>query len=90
MWGYIFNMSEKQLNQAVITSGVRKTVQRYGFLGTVRLIQLVAEVLGKSAIAQRLCDNLQLDTTKKALLGWSPLLCLDAGLRITANWYLKK
>ena len=39
MWGYRFNMSEKQLNQAVITSGVRKTVQRYGFLGTVRLIR---------------------------------------------------
>lgn len=55
------------------------------------LIQLVAAVLGKSAVAQRLCDNLQLDITKtKTLLGWSPPMSLDAGLQITADWYLKK
>jgi nucleoside-diphosphate-sugar epimerase len=55
------------------------------------LIQLLAAALGKGAVAQRLCDNLQLDITKtKALLGWSPPLSLDAGLQITADWYLKK
>lgn len=54
-------------------------------------IQLVAAALGKSAVAQRLCDNLQVDSTKtQALLGWMPPLSLDEGLQITADWYLRK
>jgi UDP-glucose 4-epimerase len=57
----------------------------------VSLIQLVAATLGKGTIAQRLCNNLQVDSTKtQSLLGWSPPLSLDAGLQVTADWYLKK
>lgn len=43
-------MSEKQQNQAVITSGVGKTLQRYGFLGTVRLIRdvLLSKLVSKN------------------------------------------
>lgn len=57
----------------------------------INLIRLVATALGKSAVAQRLCDNLQVDSTKtQALLGWMPPLSLDEGLQITADWYLRK
>ena len=57
----------------------------------IKLIQFVAAALGKSAVAQRLCDNLQVDSTKtQVLLGWMPPLSLDEGLQITADWYLKK
>jgi nucleoside-diphosphate-sugar epimerase len=55
------------------------------------LIQLIAKVLGRGSVAQRLCDNLQVDNAKtEALLAWKPPLSLDEGLELTADWYLKK
>lgn len=41
-----------------------------------------AKLLGKEAITQRLCGNLQVDISKaKNLLGWQPPVSVDEGLR---------
>lgn len=47
-------------------------------------------LLGKRAIAQRLCGNLQVDISKtRDLLGWTPPVSVDAALRQTAQAYLQ-
>jgi len=55
----------------------------------VSLLQLGANLLGKQDIAQRLLGNLQVDISHtKKVLGWTPPVSLDEGLRTTAKWYL--
>lgn len=47
-------------------------------------------LLGKRAIAQRLCGNLQVDISKtRDLLGWNPPVSVDEALRQTAEAYLQ-
>ena len=46
------------------------------------VLELCATLLGKRAVAQRLCGSLQVDIAKTCrLLGWKPPLTLDQGLR---------
>lgn len=47
-----------------------------------------ARLLGKQAMAQRLCGNLQIDISKaREVLGWSPPVSVDEGLRrAVENW----
>jgi nucleoside-diphosphate-sugar epimerase len=46
------------------------------------VLELGASLLGKRALAQRLCGSLQVDIEKtRRLLGWSPPLTLDQGLK---------
>lgn len=60
---------------------------------TARLIPVPAQVLklgalllGKRALAQRLCGSLQVDISKaKELLGWIPPISVDEGLRRAAG-----
>jgi nucleoside-diphosphate-sugar epimerase len=53
------------------------------------LITLGAKLLGRRYIAQRLCSSLQVDIKKtKDLLGWSPPVSVDKGLRLTAAHFL--
>ena len=55
----------------------------------VRLISIpsswllfLASILGKRAVAQRLCGSLQVDIEKtRRILGWSPIITLDQGLK---------
>ena len=55
------------------------------------LITLGAKLLGRVDIAQRLCGSLQVDIKEtKDLLGWSPPVSVDEGLRQTAAYFLKK
>ncbi len=69
------------------TELLRRTAQAMGkkaFLLPVPAIVLVcgATLLGKRAAAQRLCGSLQLDIVKtKQLLGWTPPVSVDEGLR---------
>ncbi|EXF95559.1 NAD-dependent dehydratase [Pseudomonas fluorescens HK44] len=50
-----------------------------------------ANLLGKAALSQRLCGSLQVDTTKaRSLLGWSPVITVDQGLRKTADHFLNE
>jgi nucleoside-diphosphate-sugar epimerase len=49
------------------------------------LLQGLARVAGQGAVAQRLCESLQVDASAtRALLGWRPPLGVDAALRQTA------
>lgn len=55
------------------------------------LLMLGATMFGKRAVYRRLCGNLQVDITKaRTLLGWTPPVSVDEGLRRTAVWYLEK
>lgn len=50
-----------------------------------KLVQACAILLGKRALAQRLCGSLQVDITKtRELLGWTPPFSVADGLRATA------
>ncbi len=53
-----------------------------------RLLELGAAFLGKKAVAQRLCGNLQVDITKaRNLLGWEPPYSVAEGLRAVADGF---
>ena len=48
-------------------------------------LKLAAALVGKQDVAQRLCGSLQVDIEKtRRLLGWTPPLSLDEGLRRAA------
>ncbi|MCX7258588.1 MAG: SDR family oxidoreductase [Polaromonas sp.] len=50
------------------------------------LLKLAATLVGKPDMAQRLCGSLQVDIEKtRQLLGWSPPLTLDQGLKKAAQ-----
>jgi UDP-glucose 4-epimerase len=52
----------------------------------VGLIAFGAKLIGRPGIVQRLCGSLQVDIGKtKALLGWSPPISVEEGLRRTAE-----
>lgn len=69
------------------TELLRRTAQAMGkkaFLLPVpaTVLELGTSLLGKRAVAQRLCGSLQVDIEKtRRLLGWSPPLTLDQGLK---------
>ncbi|MDH5356882.1 MAG: SDR family oxidoreductase [Gammaproteobacteria bacterium] len=50
------------------------------------LLIFIASLLGKKAVARRLCGSLQVDISKtRELLGWEPPVSVDEGLRRTAE-----
>ena len=50
-----------------------------------------ATLLGKRDVAARLCGSLQVDITKtRKVLGWTPPVTVDQGLRRTAEHYLQQ
>jgi nucleoside-diphosphate-sugar epimerase len=51
-----------------------------------RWLKLAATMMGKPDVAQRLCGSLQVDIEKtRRLLGWTPPLAQDEGLRRAAG-----
>ncbi|WML88566.1 hypothetical protein [Thiothrix subterranea] len=53
-------------------------------------LETALTLVGKRAIAQRLCGNLQVDISKtRDLLGWTPPVSVDEALRQTAAAYLQ-
>lgn len=59
------------------------------FPAPVSLLQSVAALSGKRALAQRLFGSLQVDISKtRTLLGWNPPISVDEGLRRTAKKFL--
>jgi nucleoside-diphosphate-sugar epimerase len=55
-----------------------------------RLLDVAAAMLGKTALAQRLCGSLQVDIGKtRELLNWSPPVGVDEALRKTAEHFLE-
>lgn len=56
----------------------------------VSLIEFIAKLLGKQAVAQRLCGWLQLDISKTCqMLNWRPPVNTAEALRKTAQYYLR-
>jgi len=56
----------------------------------VLLLNVFAKLTGKSNAMQRLCENLQVDTSKTiAVLGWKPPISVDEGLRRAVAQYRK-
>lgn len=52
------------------------------------LLALAAALVGRRAVAQRLCSSLQVDIEKtRQLLGWRPPLTLDQGLKKAAQGF---
>ncbi|MGB5600708.1 MAG: hypothetical protein WBM66_18440 [Thiothrix litoralis] len=52
-------------------------------------LETTLTLVGKRAIAQRLCGSLQVDISKtRDLLGWVPPLSVDEALQKTAQAYL--
>lgn len=52
------------------------------------VLKLGAQVVNKPGIYQRLCGSLQLDITKtRRLLGWTPPVSVDEGIRCTAEGF---
>jgi UDP-glucose 4-epimerase len=50
-----------------------------------------ARLLGKEALAQRLCGSLQVDISKtRELLGWTPPVSVDEALGKTAKYFLEQ
>lgn len=82
--GHTFLVSDGE--DVSTTELLRRTAHAMGkkaFLLPVPAIalELSATLLGKRAVAQRLCGSLQVDITKtRSLLGWNPPLTLDEGL----------
>lgn len=57
----------------------------------IMLLKAGAALVGKPAIAQRLCESLQVDISKtQQLLGWTPLLSVDEGLKRAVEGYLRE
>lgn len=57
----------------------------------VRLLALGAGLIGKSGIAHRLCGSLQIDISgTRRVLGWSPPVSVQEGLRKTAEAFLRE
>lgn len=55
------------------------------------LLVAAATVLNRKSLSQRLCGSLQVDIEKnRTLLGWSPRMKVDEGLKLTAEHYLGK
>lgn len=55
-----------------------------------QLLETTLNLLGKQAIAQRLCGNLQIDMTHtRKTLNWTPPVSVDEALRQTAQTYLQ-
>ena len=52
------------------------------------MLQWIAKLLGKAAVAQRLCESLQVDISKtQQLLNWTPPVNIDDALHKTALFY---
>jgi len=53
------------------------------------LLTLVASVLGRQAVAQRICGSLQVNIEKnRDVLGWTPPVTVDKAMLQTARYYL--
>ena len=56
----------------------------------VPLLRMGAALLGKRDMAQRLCGSLEVDIMKtRELLGWTPPISVDEGLRRTAEAFMR-
>jgi nucleoside-diphosphate-sugar epimerase len=71
---------------------VAKALGKKSWLIPIPLIWMIfaAKLVGKNNIASQLFGSLQVDSTKaRAVLGWKPVISMDAQLKKTADAYLE-
>jgi UDP-glucose 4-epimerase len=57
----------------------------------ISVLEVVGKLTGKYAEISRLIGTLQVDiTASRDVLGWTPSLTVDASLRETVDWYLRR
>jgi UDP-glucose 4-epimerase len=81
----------EDMSTTALLRGLAKALDKRVFLLPVpeRVLKTLLTLLGRGDIGQRLCDSLQLDTSKaKTLLGWIPPVSTDEGLRRLVKGYL--
>lgn len=55
-----------------------------------KLLEISLQAIGKGGVAQRLCGDLAVDSSPaSSLLGWKPPLCVQQGLQLTADDFLR-
>jgi nucleoside-diphosphate-sugar epimerase len=83
--GQVFLASDGQdLSTTALIRGLGAAIGRVPLLLPVPavLLQVAAALVGKSAVAQRLCGNLQVDIARaRQLLSWTPPVPVQEGLR---------
>lgn len=89
--GEVFLVSDgEDLSTAELLKRVAQAMGKRTWLVplSARWLIMAATVLGRPGIAQRLCGSLQVDISKnQRLLGWQPLVHVDAALSKTARAY---
>lgn len=83
---------DEDLSTTELLHRVTKAIGRQSHLLPINqhILQFGLNLIGKKALAQRLCGSLQVDISKaKTLLNWTPPFSVDEGLRLTVEYFLK-
>ena len=92
--GQTFLVSDDHdLSTPALVRGLRRALGKSPRLLPVPppILRLAGRITGKAAEVERLIGSLQVDITHtREVLGWTPPVSVDAGLRQTAQWYLSQ
>ena len=92
--GQTFLISDNHdLSTLTLIRGLARTLGKSPRLLPVPLsiLRLAGSITGKAAEVERLIGSLQVDITHtREVLGWTPPMSVDEGLRKTAEWYLSQ
>ncbi|ABA75791.1 MULTISPECIES: UDP-glucose 4-epimerase family protein [Pseudomonas] len=90
--GQVFLVSDgEDLSTTTLLSGMARALGKTAALVPLPAVLLTwpAKLLGKGALAQRLCGSLQVDIRHtREVLGWTPPSRVERALRQTADYYL--
>ena len=84
---------DHDLSTPALIRGLRRALGKSPRLLPVppSILRLVGRITGKAAEVERLIGSLQVDITHtREVLGWTPPVSVDEGLRQTAKWYLSQ
>lgn len=84
---------DHDLSTPALIRGLRRALGKSPRLLPVppSILRLAGRITGKAAEVERLIGSLQVDITHtREVLGWTPPVSVDEGLRQTAKWYLSQ
>ena len=91
--GQTFLVSDgHDLSTPALIRGLRRALgQSPRLLPVPSVLRLAGKITGRAAEVERLIGSLQVDITHtREVLGWTPPVSVDEGLRATAEWYLNR
>ena len=92
--GQTFLISDDHdLSTPALIRGLRRALGKSPRLLPVppSILRLAGSITGRAAEVERLIGSLQVDITHtREVLGWTPPVSVDEGLRTTAAWYLNR